>query len=90
MIALGIVGSFFYYVTYNNTGDGSPTCYWNDVWIGDVVLKILFFDLFLIALDKEALSALYRDGVGSYILNTGFGSAVDNWEFWECRLKTEC
>jgi hypothetical protein len=35
-------------------GDGSKVLFWHDVWCGEVHLKTIFSDLFLIASSKDA------------------------------------
>lgn len=53
-------------------GDGRKTSLWTDWWCGDVVLKDMFPDLFVLARNKgAALAEYWRGGLADWLLTSG-------------------
>ncbi|XP_026428621.1 uncharacterized protein LOC113324513 [Papaver somniferum] len=52
-----------------NIGSGVCMYFWDDVWIGEYLLKQLFPSLFVIARQKNALASELISSEGAWILN---------------------
>ena len=53
-------GRFYPHCSFE-VGDGSSIFFWHDRWCGEVPLKVLFPRLFVLAVDKNAPVADYRE-----------------------------
>jgi len=72
--------AFAAHVRYE-VGDGSKVLFWHDVWCGEVPLKTLFLDLFLIASGKDAWveESMQRQNV-TILWNILYTRLVHDWE----------
>jgi hypothetical protein len=62
-------------------GNGSKVLFWHDVWCGEIPLKILFPDLFLIARRKDAwVEEIMQRQNGTILWNIMFSRSVHDWE----------
>jgi hypothetical protein len=74
---LGELSNFLSY----KVGNGSRICFWQDVWCGEMALKLSFPKLYSIARDKDALVSDYLYSFGNYIhWNLSFIRSVQNME----------
>jgi len=57
--------AFVAHVRYE-VGDGSKVLFWHDVWCGELPLKTLFSELFLIACGKDGWRRICRDKMAQF------------------------
>jgi hypothetical protein len=62
-------------------GNGSKVLFWHDVWCGEIPLKTLFPELFLIASGKDAwVEENMQRQNGTILWNILFSRPVHDWE----------
>jgi len=62
-------------------GNGSKVLFWHDVWCGEIPLKTLFSELFLIARGKDAwVEENMQRQNGTILWNILFSRPVHDWE----------
>jgi len=62
-------------------GNGSKVLFWHDVWCGEIPLKTLFPELFLIARGKDAwVEENMQRQNGTILWNILFSRPVHDWE----------
>jgi hypothetical protein len=62
-------------------GNGSKVLFWHDVWCGEIPLKNLFPELFLIARRKDAwVEEIMQRQNGTILWNIMFSRSVHDWE----------
>jgi hypothetical protein len=72
--------AFAVHVRYE-IGNGSKVLFWHDVWCGEIPLKTLFSELFLIARGKDAwVEENMQRQNGTILWNILFSRPVHDWE----------
>jgi hypothetical protein len=62
-------------------GNGSKVLFWHDVWCGEIPLKTLFPELFLIARGKDAwVEENMQRQNGTILWNILFSRPIHDWE----------
>jgi hypothetical protein len=78
---LGGVGVYFVATPDLKLGDGSKIRFWDDVWCGELALKVAFPVLYGVACDKNACVAAHLDfSSGSLQWDVSFLRAAHDWE----------
>ena len=73
-------GMVLHHVHYE-VGDGSKVLFWHDVWCGELPLKVLFPELFIIACGKDAwVEENMQFQNGNVHWNVLLFRHVHNWE----------